>query len=320
MLLSYLCHKTRWSPPIAYQLPSSSPIGTGLHAVALKQTLKAAHALKRDDVPDPGLGVYEARKRIKKARSALRLLEGAVRPKRQRSTDDALRSVGRRLSDARDAQARCEALAKLAQDVQTTAQASAIELGRAGLEAALAEVKMPDIALVDANAAGMTLSAVADDLAAWRIDDADGRTAARKAFVRTYAKARDHFEIAYASDDEEAFHDWRKKVKRLWHATRLLSPVWPEQFEHTAEHLGALASMLGENQDLHVLRDALAVNPSRFGGGIKVRTLHRLIAARRARLQERAWPYGARLFAEAPSAFNTRMKTYWKVRRSLVVQ
>jgi CHAD domain-containing protein len=114
-------------------------------------------------------------------------------------------------------------------------------------------------------------------------------------------------------DDPELFHDWRKRVKYLWHQSEILGPAWPSQLEQQAEALHTLSGYLGDDHDLAELNRVIRLESHRFIGDSSLPTLLRLIERRRAVLQAQARPLGRRLYVEKPRAFVARMEGYWRI-------
>jgi CHAD domain-containing protein len=129
----------------------------------------------------------------------------------------------------------------------------------------------------------------------------------------TYRAGRRAFRTVSSDPSPENFHEWRKRAKDLWYHVRLLHPVWPEQMEAMANELDELCQALGDCHDLFVLRQD--VEQLESGQASEVEMLKGLINERGAELQTAALVLGARLYAEKPAKFCTRLTRYWRAWR-----
>jgi hypothetical protein len=143
---------------------------------------------------------------------------------------------------------------------------------------------------------------------------------------RTYRQAVATFEAAYETSDDEALHEWRKRVQHHWRHMVLLRDAWPEMTQARVQAAKDISEMLGEDHDIAVMLAALDGKPGSKpvqgakgkGSGGKdelsdnQRKLTRAAAIeRQAELRAKCHVLGLRLFAEPASAFADRMKHYW---------
>ena len=70
---------------------------------------------------------------------------------------------------------------------------------------------------------------------------------------RTYRDGRSAAKKARKKHDTEALHEWRKRVKDLWHQCQVLTPLWPKRMKAMADAAHDLSDLLGEDHDLAVL-------------------------------------------------------------------
>src|SRR5262249_35858201 len=68
---------------------------------------------------------------------------------------------------------------------------------------------------------------------------------------------------AQADPTDENRHDWRKRVKDLWHAEQILRPAAPKKMKKLAKRTHTLADLLGDDHGLAELR--LSVERRRNG-------------------------------------------------------
>lgn len=254
--------------------------------------------------------VHDVRKRCKKVRGLARLVRpglGATYRVINRAAGDA----AAQLSPIRDAHATLASFDHLLAGVEGELQAGGLfavraELSRRAHEATQS-VAAHEAEVRDALDGLVALRATVADC---RLDDdidvvIDGITA-------TYRRGRDAMDRARHDGDDEALHEWRKREKDLWYATRLLTPWAPAVLGPDARLLHVLSEDLGDDHDLAVLTDLVDVDPAAFGGDEAVAAATALAARSRASLQDHAFGLGVQVYAERPKAFRRRMHAYWK--------
>jgi len=231
--------------------------------------------------------VHEARKSLKKARAALRLVRTDLRKDTRRAESAAMRDAARRLSGARDAQVMLDTLETLA----TRSPALPEEEVRA-LRATLTR-RRDDLAARLAGESGL-LGEVADELQAirdripdWELHDATPASAVEGAAI-IRRRGRKAMRAALGGGDDEAWHEWRKRVKDLWYAGRILQPAGGPELAALVETADELADLLGDHNDLAVLLGEAGGHP-----GVAA-----AIVARRDELRDRAAPLGRRLYGK----------------------
>jgi CHAD domain-containing protein len=254
-------------------------------------------------------GIHEARKALKRVRSALRLVRSGMDAACYRREMDAVRDAGRSLADARDAEVLVQTLDGLVEG----AAGAVADQAFAGLRALLvSERGSSEERALDA-AAGVVgiLREVRARVDGWEVDDdpavvADG-------LRRAHRRGRDRMRGAEEHASDQALHEWRKRVKDLWHHLTLVTPAWPAVLEVTATAAHELSNALGDDHDLALLWQVAEERPGTFDAPADSQLLGDLIARRRAALQASAWPLGHRLYAERPKAYGRRISSYLEV-------
>ncbi len=281
------------------------PIDKETRRIALFQIDRAHDALSRGT--DLGAAIHDCRKCLKRVRALLRIVRPGLAAQQFRSADVRLRDIARGLSASRD---------------RTVARATLVAIEtRAGVEPGsyCAAVGLIDdaasdgTALVDGDAAktaAAELLDVRDDFAElWRASLT--RATVLDGFEQGYLAARRHLTLAYAVPDEETMHDWRKRVQRHWRHLQLIERVWPEEIGARIAQAEAISVLVGEFQDLSVLKQLVAAGD----GGRRRRSLARDVIGhcetRQDELRRLARPYGERLFADGASALARRIDIYW---------
>ena len=88
----------------AYRLLEGEPVGPGIRRILQAQVEDAVVQLRGEAGTGPAEGIHEARKDMKKIRSALRLVRDAIGEDAWRRENDHYRDVARKLSAHRDAE------------------------------------------------------------------------------------------------------------------------------------------------------------------------------------------------------------------------
>jgi len=257
--------------------------------------------------------VHEARKSGKKLRALLRLVRPAISARTYRKENTALRDAARPLTEVRDAKVLIDTLDKLGQHFATRVRGRPFAPIRKELMAYKREVRTR--VLDKEHGFAVVETAIRDALA--RLDDwtaVPNRWSSVGHGVRqVYRQARRALAEARAEPTVEHLHEWRKHVKYLRYQLTVLQPLWPEGMAPLVEQADHLGELLGEDHDLAVLRQMLAVEPERFGGEDARALLLALIDSRRKELEEEAMLLGQRLFQDPPPVFARRLKGYWTV-------
>ena len=280
---------------VAFQLRKDETLAHGLERLVRRELRDAIDQLAGMDVSEAA--VHEARKSIKKVRAILLLVgdeidaNGALKQ---------LRQAGRVLAPLRDA----EALVLTASEL----------CGRQPLSATTCSALRDQLSTRQSRLVGSRRSRRLNKQAADVLKKAHQsarRWRWRKVRVsalldelrRNYKKARRTMRKARVRPGAEAFHTWRKRVKSLWYALRLLPRHSPSINRHLGE-LEHLETWLGEDQNLAVLR-------SRLSNGLELPGLARvlLLAEQRQRtLRRRALTVGAREFKDTSKVFTQRVE------------
>jgi CHAD domain len=142
----------------------------------------------------------------------------------------------------------------------------------------------------------------------------DGFEVIEPGLRRAYSRGRRRLGEAADEPTDDRMHEWRKRSKDLWYHLRLLRSAWRPVLEPLTDQAHELSDRLGDDHDLVVLSERLDQT------GIALTAEQRehldgLIERRRGELQALAFALGARLYAEKPKAFATRMAAYWEAPR-----
>ena len=301
-------------PSRAYRLQRGEFVPDGLRRIARGQIDGARDGLDGASKRKLGAAVQDARKRLKRLRTTLRLSRTALEGDTYRLESAAFRDAGRRLSSARDAEVLLETLdglhARFAGELSEDATA--------GLRAQLDEEH--ERALSSLRDDEDSLSAVLAELAearlrtaGWEFED-DGFDALAPGLQRIYRRGRRRMRAAAAEPTTENLHEWRKRVKDLWYAAQMLRPAGPKRMKKLARRAHDLSDLLGDDHDLAILAKYAEAHPRLFESDAGLRALRSLIDRRRRALQKKAFRLGERLYEAPPKRFVRCVAKGWRKR------
>lgn len=304
---------------MSYRIKRKESVQDALRRIAHEQIDKARVELTDEGI-DRHEGVHSARKRFKKVRGLLRL----VRPQLQAYPQENrwFRDVGRQLSHVRDAQAMVECF-----DALIEHNADAIDPRKLADARRWLVDRRQRVAHQQADLQQRAADVVAGLREArhrverWELGDT-GFDAVRGGVKKVYKRGRKALAHACDQPNDEAFHDWRKRVKYHWCHTRLLRNVWKEPMNARRRELKALSDQLGDDHDLALFIALLRDAGNSFSDGATRRVLLALADRRRGELLGAAIKLGRRVYAERGSAHARRIEAYWDAwrRRSQPVQ
>jgi CHAD domain-containing protein len=235
--------------------------------------------------------VHEARKALKKARAALRLLRPGLEPAAYRAENALLRDAGRCLAPLREPKSMLDALTALRSRDPAAPPPAALERMTKKLRAEKTRVARDRAGR--RAALGKCIGLLKHSLA--RAEQPDfagiGTRPLAKGMRRIYRRGRRALEAARASRAPEALHEWRKQSKYLLNALQVLYGA-SGKARKAARRAERLADRLGDDHDL----DALAARAP-------LKSLQAQIARRRAKLQKQAFSLGKKLYAKKPARF-----------------
>jgi CHAD domain-containing protein len=290
----------------AFTLKPGEPVGAGLLRVvdALVQSV-----VDRDAAPTPGQGdaVHAIRITIKRLRAILRLVRPGIDETIFEQENARLRKAAHRLSLTRDRQVARKTLLALSLSNKPEQEAAAAVL--AGLEAAME----PDTS--DEQAIGRVTSDLEQtrrNLRRLRITQSDWNII-ETGLRAVYRQGRRRMMIAFADGTDEAFHNWRIRVKNLYYELQLLEPVCKKRTERILSLLKEVQEKIGEDHDLVVLKSQLRKAPETFGGPDRAEYLIQVIDDKSSKLRRASKLLGKAIFAANAGRFVHRLGRHWKV-------
>lgn len=299
---------------MAYRFGADEAVEQEIVRCAREQLDRAVSELSEQARTDPARAIHSARKAIKKERSLLRLVRGAIPPEQRRRENAELRKAARGLSGARDADVMIASINQLSEQFAGQLPANAFEAIQEDLEARRsAQPGRGNGSVVDSRSV-QELAAARARVDDWQLEKG-GWNALESGLMRSYRRGRQAFARARAGGGMEDLHAWRKRVKDLWYHERLLAPTCGPTVRGHAKELDRLSDLLGDDHDLALLRQALTQGSTPVA--VDLDAVVNLIDHRRSELQTEATRIGERLYAETPKAFRRRMRRSWKAGRRL---
>ena len=269
--------------------------------------------LLSDQTLDGELAIHEARKNFKRLRALLWLARDEIGADVFRRENDRFRHAALQLAALRDSAVMLMTLDKVRLPDAAAQNDTSFASIRAKLLAWQEEVSSQHLQERDTMAAVVAMLHEARphfaDLPLTQPDFA----AFAGGLQRVYRQARRRMQQAYVAGSPELFHEWRRRVKYLWHQVEFFALLWPAVMAEMARELHHLSTLLGDAHDLVVLREMLLEQAETYGEEADLPVLLELLAERQTALETAAFPVGQRLFVERPSAFVRRLGIYWEM-------
>lgn len=269
----------------------SSPLGNALHMIA-DQELDFSESQIAAIAADRENAVHQCRKAIKRIRALVRMGR-AVPGVHPRPIDRWLRDAARTLAPIRDASEISNTLRrvliqhpwlKLLEGVEhTTASALEVEVSTHETLASLEKAR-----------SGLTQYFAEND--AWTFANVV------TGIESTYMRAAEHMDQFSRKNRDAIAHSWRKDVQRLGNQLATIKGLCPGFLPASVNTLAALADLLGEHNDLSVLRARIAARRSSLPKDTRL-ALNDVSKAQQRLLRRQALTIGGEFFAQSPEAF-----------------
>jgi CHAD domain-containing protein len=293
-----------------YRLLAGEPVGSGIKRVIAARIDDAVAHLRGEAGSDAAEGVHEARKDIKKIRSALRLVRDAIGDDVWRLENDHYRDCARQLSGFRDAEILVEALDGLAERFGQTARDRFDRLRQ--------ELDRENRAAHEDGTVERAMASAAAELEAERsrIDAlplrGDGWDLIGPGIHRSYRRGRKRLRGVEEEASVTNLHELRKRVKDLWYQLRLIRDADPGMLGPLADHAHDLSDHLGDDHDLALLREQVQRRSAAFADPGDQRHVLDQIDQQRGELQFAAISLGGRIYSEKPKKFTKRLESRWE--------
>ena len=297
---------------MAYQLRPTESARHGLRRLATK-ALRSARTSLRDVDPPTEEAIHAARKTVKRARAIFRLIEeddgrglsGAAKR---------LRTVNRRLSCVRDADAMIETLAALKKhrpDLFSEHEYARLRRDFTDRKEAIVREAQKD----------GSWTAAADDLRVlqkaarkWRPRHR-GFRALEPGIRAAVRRAREAMMRAKESGEAADFHEWRKEAKSLWYVLRLIGGG-TAAVARDIRALRATQRWLGDDHNLVVLCAELSKDPTVCRSPLDTQRLRCAVGALQRTLRRKSIGRVRALFAGSPRAYARRVERAWRARHA----
>lgn len=292
---------------MAYRLKKGRIGAKAVRRLGFEQIDRALAVLGSDTVSPEG--VHECRKVVKRVRAVLRLFEPKIKPKTFKACYRGIGEAADLLAGARESHVLQETISKL------ETRFGPVE----ALPLAPLKVHLEKRAHEHPHAVDVALTERLKE----RFEEEKRRLSALQfkgrgfsvlepGLARTYRLARQNHKRAESAPTDENLHDLRKAVQWHWRQLALLAAAWPEQFSVHIAACKQLAEILGDDHDLSML--LVELEPF-LGTDIgDVAAIRALALRRQDELRHQAYPMCARLFAERPTAFVRRIRSYWRAK------
>jgi CHAD domain-containing protein len=292
---------------MAFRFKLNQPVKKDVRRLLLGQIEKARIELGAGTIHPAN--IHEARKCLKRIRSVLRLVRPALGDKTFRREAERYRQIAELLSPLRDRQILLETVEKL--------EAASAEPAHDALGSVHRLLKSGDEKAVHEPNASTVLGDVRDRFGpAAKITrklklGPVTTTSLMRGLEHTYRKGRRAFSTAYATPDDEAFHDVRKSIQHHCRHLQLMSPAWPDLFAVHIENARTLAQLLGDDHDLSVLVAFVSSQPDVMLSPAAKTSVIASAYDRQRVLRAEARPYGQKAFAMNPKELHRTIGTLW---------
>jgi CHAD domain-containing protein len=294
----------------AYRLLPGEPVSSGIKRVIAARVDDAIAQLRGEAGTEAAEAVHEARKDIKKIRSALRLVRDQIGDDLWQRENQHYRECARQLSGFRDAEVLVAALDGLAERFGDSARDRVDRLRN--------ELDRENRAAHDDGSIERSTASAAAQLERGRprIDllplEGDGWDLLAPGIHRSYRRGRKRLRTVEEEATVENLHELRKRVKDLWYQLRLIRDADPGMIGSLADHAHDLSDHLGDDHDLALLREEVQRRSAAFADAADQRHLLEEIDHRRGELQFAAISLGERIYSEKPKRFIRRLGKRWE--------
>ncbi len=303
---------TGWSVIMSFELKSGERLRRSVRRIARQQIDSAVEEITQLTQRGGDKHVHEIRKACKKLRALLRLVRPVLADATYRAENACFRDAARPLTQVRDAKVMLQTLYGLVAHFEDQLAGDSFDAAHLALQAHLTQTR--DLALSDLEACTEiteALRAACERVKDWA-DVPNRWHTIGDGLGATYKLARRALQAATENPTAETLHEWRKQIKYLLYQLQIVKPTRRARLDELINEADRLASQLGEDHDLAVLRAMLLADPGTFGGDGEVERLLALIDQRRGELQQLAFADGQRFLNERTKDFSRAMRSYWK--------
>ncbi len=290
---------------MAYRFRLKEEPGAGVRRIIGEQLERAIEEFSEHDADT---AIHRARRRLKKSRAVLRFIRPGIPEKAYRQWNADLRDVGMLFSNERD----LFVISKVASEMLERAPARgkiAIQALQ-GLAGVAQSEKKPEIRDAIVKAGVLRLQAALQVLLSLPCDELQV-THLAQGFCESQRASRKTFAHAFETGEDEAFHEWRKAVQRHWRQCVLLEGVWPDFYNARGAVAAKVASLLGADHDLAILKHFAASHIDKGLTARQAETLFALAQERQDEYRAQAQIAGQALNAAKPQSLARETEVYW---------
>lgn len=297
-----------------FRLRPGEPVPDGIRRIALGQIDLVLDRVQGNTDEDLGTAVHEARKSLKRLRAVVKLARTELGNELSARENATFRDAGRALSGARDSEVMIEVLDALVERYPVEAGLADLGTFRARLvesyEGVRAELGAGPAAPAEVE---RSVRAARDRVGSWPLED-NGFDALAPGLARAYKRGRRLGRAARREPSPENLHDWRKRVKDLWHSLQILQATGPPRVKRLTRSAHELSELLGEDHDIVVLEERVVDRPGDFPDLRSAEILRDMGQRRRAELQLQAFAVAAQLYRRPTRKFVRRIEKGWRKR------
>lgn len=259
--------------------------------------------------------VHESRKNFKKIRTVIRLIKSSIGNQTFKTENSFYAGSGRVLSDLRDSTVLISTFDKLLKKSELEMSSFDFSLFRNFLiekhkNISASKHKKSEVM----NSLSTDLLLARSRVFDWQISG-DSFKIIRKNLRRIYEIGQYEMNAVLNEANKTHVHEWRKRVKDLWYSMRILSNVWPEIMSPLVTLLGKLSDLLGDTNDLFLLKERIISNQSKFKDDQHTKELINFIDKRIIDLLRESRSIGSKVYSEDSKYFVGRIENYFKIWR-----
>ena len=273
----------------------------------------AIHRLRQPNA-NTAEDIHAVRIAIKHTRALLRMIRPVLREKNYRGEDHRLKAAAQQLANLRDADVGRAVLRKLATRARGKNEKRAFASVRASYESASVggssqnreNARRGVVRILESSRQGLRVLQV----------EADEWVAIGPGVEAIYRSCRKRMNQALRSDEDQAFHRWRTRLKNLLHALQFVTPIQPKKLGKLTKKLTRLHQQIGADHDLIVLTVTLAEQAEETGDTDSVNVVLRRVKRERALLRKKIRRLAVATLDEKPGHFLRRLERRWLKWRS----
>ena len=300
---------------MSYLLENNETLSFGLKRIVLELIDKSVFNLAKGN-GSFNEDVHDTRKNFKKVRTVQRLIRSDIGEASFQIENSFYRDAGRTLSDLRDSTVLILTFDKLLKNSELEMSNFDFSVFKNFLiekHKTIKIAKSKKSAVINSLSTDLLLarSRVFD----WPLSG-DNFKLIKKNLQKIYEQGQNYMYAVFSEAIKENVHEWRKRVKDLWYAMRILNNLWPEIMSPLVILLGKLSDALGDANDLFLLKERIISNQSKFKDDQHTRELINFIDRRIIDLLRDARSIGRKVYSEDPKFFVGRMQNYFEIWRS----